>query len=324
MDVVCIGLLVCDIIAKPVERTIFAKDLVRPDFFKILPGGDSLNAAVNMSKLGLDVALVGVVGKDPLGEFLLEEASSNGVNIKGVVKSEKFATSTSLVIVEECGERHFVYYGEANDNLSIEDIDFDCISDTKIVHIGSAMALKTMDGSGIANLFKWAKASGKITSMDVTFDSSGKWLEKIEEALYFTDIFMPSYNEAKMISGADSTSGMRDFFKNYGLKVLAVKLGEKGCYVTDFNNEYHINVIDNINVVDTTGAGDAFVSGFLTGMIKELNLYECGLLGNSVAAHCVTEIGATSGTKSLSNTLDFIKNNLQYFNNIQLSFLGNC
>jgi len=309
MDVACIGLMVCDIIIKPVDKTVFDVDATQLDTLKIASGGDALNVASNMSRLGLDVGLVGKVGNDVFGEYLINQAAKSGINTCGVKKSDNCTTSTSIVMVDKTGERYFAYYSEANDSLSVDDIDFDYLSGAKIVHLGSAMALPGLDGAGIEELFKRAKASGAATSMDVTWDFTGSWLGKIENALKYTDIFMPSYNEAKLISNRETPEEMEEFFRCCGIKIFAVKLGSKGCFVTDFKDRHYIKTFDNVKVVDTTGAGDAFVSGFLTGISKNWDIYRCGIFGNAVASNCVMEIGATSGVKSFDEIIRFINDN---------------
>jgi sugar/nucleoside kinase (ribokinase family) len=309
MDVLSVGLMVCDIIAKPVGRDVFDVDSSRIDALKIASGGDALNAAVNMAKLGLRVGLAGRVGCDMMGDFLLREAARHGVNTDLVVKAKNVSTSTSIVLVEECGERHFAYYGRANDSLAPGDIDEKALREARIVHVGSAMALAGLDGPGLAELFRKAKAAGALTSMDVTWDSSGRWLAKIDEALHFTDIFMPSLAEARLIAGKDSPEEMERFFRGYGLRALAVKLGSEGCFVTDFRDRHAIPAFRVPGVLDTTGAGDAFAAGFLAGTVRGMGLRDRGVLGSAVAAQCVTQVGATAGTKNWEETMEFIRNN---------------
>lgn len=301
--------MVCDIIIKPVDQRIFETDSTKLDTLKITPGGDALNAAINMAQLGLDAALIGKVGADIFGEYLTREAEKSGVDTNGIVKSDDSPTSTSIVMVDHSGERYFAYYGKTNDSLSLADIKFDRLKTAKIVHLGSAMALASLDGPSISELFKRAKTLGAITSMDVTWDSTGKWLAKIEEALSYTDIFMPSFTEAKLISKKETPEEIAGFFEKYGIKTLAIKLGSKGCYVTDFREGYYLKPFDKVKVVDTTGAGDAFVSGFLTGIVKGWDCYQCGVFGNAVAANCIMEIGATAGIKSFDKIMKFINEN---------------
>lgn len=307
MDVACIGLMVCDIIIGPVDKTVFDVDSTRLGALTVASGGDALNTAINLAKLGLKVGMVGKVGNDIFGGYLIGQANHHGVDTYAVKKAERCATATSIVMVDQTGERHFAYYGEANDNLQLHDVDFDRIKDAKIVHLGSAMALQGLDGPGVAELFKRIKASGAVTSMDVTWDSAGKWLEKIEDALFYTDIFMPSYNEARIISGKETPQEMEEFFKPYGIKILVIKLGAQGCFVTDFITGRRINTYQNVKAIDTTGAGDAFVAGFLTGITKKWDIFQCGLFGNAVASNCVMAVGATTGIKSMGHILKFME-----------------
>jgi len=307
IDVLCIGLMVCDIIAKPVGKEIFDIDSHRVDTLNVASGGDAFNAAVNISKLGMNAALLGKIGNDMMGDFLSGQAESHGIDTKYIKRSEGMPTSTSIVLVESDGERHFAYHGEANDALSQNDIDDSTLESARIVHYGSAMALAGLDGKSISEIFKKAKNVGAITSMDVTWDSTGQWLKKIEDALMYTDIFMPSIQEAKLISGSQSPEEIADFFKEYAIKTLVIKMGEEGCYITDFKQNFTIPAFCEVDIVDTIGAGDAFVSGFLVGILQDFDLYECGILGNAVAASCVTQAGATTGVKSWCETLEFIE-----------------
>lgn len=304
IDILCIGLMVCDLIIKPVDKSIFDVDSISLDGFDIAAGGDALNASINLANLGINTSLIGKVGNDFSADFLINKASKSGVNVEKIIRTNQYTTSTSVVMIDKDSERHFAYYGKCNNDLGIDDIDTNLIKQAKIVHVGSAMALEKLDGNGIAELFKIAKKYGKTTSMDVTWDSSGLWLEKIKEALYYTDIFLPSYEEAKMISNKEDLNEIKDYFKQFNISTFGIKLGSKGCYVTDFKEEHYIKAKLTSGVVDTTGAGDAFVSGFLAGMIKGLDIYNCGRLGSDIAAKCITKIGATTWTEFYDNNLD--------------------
>ena len=111
--------------------------------------------------------------------------------------------------------------------------------------------------------------------------------------------FSPNENELKLLTGKEYREGSKVLLKE-GAKIVAVKLGKKGCYVTD-GKESHLIEPFEVEVVDTTGAGDAFCAGFLYGLIKGKDLYECGKLGNFVASKCITKIGARDGLPKLSD-----------------------
>jgi len=276
------------------------------DTLKVASGGDSLNAAVNMSKLGLNVALVGKTGKDMMGDFLYNAAMQSGINTSYIKQCKELTTATSIVLVEPNGERHFAVAGDANNALTPDDIPDDVLESAKIVHLGSSMALLGLEGKVLAGVFKKARAAGAKTSMDVTWDGSGKWLARIEEALYHTDYFMPSLQEAQLISGKQTPEEIAEFFKKFNIKTLVVKLSEEGCFVTDYKQSFTIPAFKVENAVDTTGAGDAFVSGFLAASLRGNDLYQCGVIGNATAAFCVQEPGATTGVKNWDETITYI------------------
>jgi ribokinase len=104
---------------------------------------------------------------------------------------------------------------------------------------------------------------------------------------------------------ADYRKGAEAMLKK-GAKVVAVKLGSRGCYVADGRRSYNVEAF-KVNVISTTGAGDAFCAGFLYGLIKHKSLEECGRIGNFVASRCITKMGARVG---LPNLEDLAKNHL--------------
>jgi ribokinase len=111
---------------------------------------------------------------------------------------------------------------------------------------------------------------------------------------------MPNSRETALLTGEeDPAKGARKLLK-LGIKIVAVKLGSRGCYVTDGKEEHHVEAF-KVPVVDTTGAGDAFCAGFLYGLIHKKSLYDCGRLGNFVASRCIMKVGARTGLPRLED-----------------------
>jgi len=110
---------------------------------------------------------------------------------------------------------------------------------------------------------------------------------------------MPSEIEINLLTGKGYREGANLLLKE-GVKIVAVKLGDKGCYVTN-GRENHLIKPFKVKVVDTTGAGDAFCAGFIYGLLRGKSLRECGLLGNFVASKCLTKMGAREGLPKISD-----------------------
>jgi len=161
-----------------------------------------------------------------------------------------------------------------------------------------------LDGEPTAKLLKKAKEMGLTTSLDTAWDASGKWLKSIEPVFPYLDIFLPSIEEARMISGRKEPSEIASFFLEKGVKVIALKMGKDGSYLRTEKEEYFFPPY-SVNVVDATGAGDAYVAGFLAGLVRKWDWKRIGQLANAAGALCTTGIGASAGIKNWEETLRF-------------------
>ena len=308
-DVLCVGLMVGDIIVSPVGKTIMEADTCPIERIGYFTGGDALNTAVALSRLGKKVKAAGVVGTDPMGNLIMENARCEHVDMGGVTVQTAVPTATSVILVEESGERHFAYYGGANE-LFAENMVADAdIMAARVVHVGSAMQLPALDGDGLARLFERAKGMKKLTSFDCSFAKDGVWLPKIEQALHFTDIFIPSYDEAVAVTGQTEPREMARFLAGYGLRVFGVKLGSKGSWLTDFTHEYRLGVFPADPVVDTTGAGDCFMAGFLSVYPESGDVREAGIFAAATSKFCVEATGAATNIPSIETVNRYIANN---------------
>jgi sugar/nucleoside kinase (ribokinase family) len=266
---------------------------------RISTGGDALNVAVTLSKLGVTAYLCGLVGRDANGDFIVKQMEALGVDVRGVSRHPDIGTVVSYILIEGGGERHFAVYNELSAVLNYTDIPGCLIEEADLVYFGSAMCMEAMDRGGTALLFKRAHELGKITAVDtagVDFSrGSDYWLKLLDPMLKETDIFVPSYDEAVLLTGQKELRQIKEVLGAYGLKILVVKLGAKGCYVTDFKDEWTIPAFSEFKPVDTTGAGDSFTGGFIRGFLAGWPPDTAAVFANAVAGFNVTKLGATGG-----------------------------
>lgn len=300
MDFLCIGQMVADILIKPMDVLDFSVDTNKVEFITLKGGGDSYNVATALAKLGGNVAFAGKCGIDSLGDFLCNTAVENNIDISLVTRSSEVATSSVVIPINSKGERVFFNYGGANDKLSVNDLDLSCLNKgCKIVHIGGSFSLPMIDGEGASYIFKLARENHVITSLDVTWDTTGRWLSVIEPCFKYLDYFIPSLYEARKITGEDEPEKIAEFLMRRGVKNVILKMGAEGCYINDGNNSFRLPALP-VEVVDTTGAGDCFVAGFLTGLSKSWSLERCARFASLVAAGCLTQVGATTGVPTFA------------------------
>lgn len=307
-DILCVGQLVADILVHDVDQISFDVDTRRVDQIVIESGGDCLNTAIALRKLGADVGCIGILGEDPLGDYLHGVLGDNRIDDQGIVFDNACATSSVVVLINQKGERVFLYYGGANDILTFDKVDQDMVKAAKIVHVGGAYLLPRFDGNGARDLFKLAQAEDAFTTMDVTWDTTGRWMKIIEPCLPYLDLFMPSINEAKEICQTTEVEKMAEVLKGKGVKNVIIKMGKDGSYVDAFGQAYQQNPY-HVPVVDTTGAGDSFVAGVLYGLSQGWEIGAITQFASAVSAHCIQALGATNGIPSHEMIFHFMNDN---------------
>ncbi|HKZ94415.1 MAG TPA: carbohydrate kinase family protein [Candidatus Bathyarchaeia archaeon] len=258
------------------------------------PGGSAANTIVGLARLGAKTGFIGKIASDHEGELLLHDFRSEGVNVEGVVIAEHGRSGTVEAFVDKKGERALYVHPSVNDTLEFKDVDLKYAEQTEFLHLTS------MDNKPFQAQKKLVE---ELLNVKVSFDPgeiyAKKGLTKLRPIIKRSLVVMPSENELRMLAEKDFKNGAAALLKE-GAKIVAVKLGEKGCYVTN-GSESHLIPPFKTKVVDTTGAGDAFCAGFLYGLIKNKDLYACGRLGNFVASKCIAKVGARTGLPRASD-----------------------
>ena len=306
-EVACVGILCADVLAKPVDKLPEKGKLEVIDTLQLQVGGCATNAAIGLSKMGIKTALIGKVGDDGFGRFLQEVLKSKKVDISGLKVDGGVPTSASVVTISRDGERSILHCLGSNSRFSFEDVNTEIVRNSKILFIAGTFLMPEFDGEGTERLVKLAVDSGVICCMDTAWDSSGQWMDKIKDSLAYLDWFLPSYEEARELSKEDKPEDMARLFQTKGVKNVVVKLGKNGCYVKPDSKEgFYAPTYNDVQVVDTSGAGDSFCAGFLTGLVKGWDLKTCAKFANAVGSHCVMEIGTTTGIKPMHEIFHFL------------------
>ncbi len=306
MDVLCLGIFVVDVIARPIDKFPEKGKLELFDELELHTGGCANNTAIGLAKLGISVGGMGKIGQDGFGDFVLRTLDENGVDTLGMVRDANANTSCTFVMVASDGERTFFHYMGANAALSATDIRLDLIKECKILHIAGSLLMPKFDGEPTAHLLRQAKAAGVTTSLDTVWDATGNWLKTLEPCLPYVDIFLPSIEEAKQLTGLDSPPEIAKFLMDYGIQTVGLKMGERGSYVRTKGEELYAPAYQ-VDVVDATGAGDAYVAGFLAGTVMGWDMKRTIELAAATGAACVTAMGTTTGIQNLEETLKFIR-----------------
>ena len=305
--VVCLGIMVADVVGRPLRTLPAPGRLVLGDEMSLHTGGCAVNTAIGLARLGVPVQVIGKIGLDPFGDFLLRQLDGQSVGTRGVSRDPEIGTSTTMVMVDPDGERRFVHYMGANARLTLDDVDWGIIESASILHVAGALVLPGIDGQPTAELLQRAQAAGVMTFLDTVWDDTGRWMDLLGPCLPHVDYFVPSLAEAQALTGLDDPEDVARALLDRGVGTVGLKMGADGCLVMSDAGEVLRVPAFEVDAVDATGAGDAFAAGFIAGVWRGWSLERTARFGNAAGALCVTGVGAAGGVRSLPETLAFME-----------------
>ena len=302
--IVCLGVLVADVVAKPIDALPKRGTLELIERVELHIGGNAANSAASVAKLGLPVQLVGKVGTDNFGEFLTGALARAGVNTEAVARAASAPTSVSLVTVHSDAERSFLHAAGANATLSAEDVDWAQLERARYFHVAGLQLLPRLEGAGVARVLAEAQRRGMVTMLDTVMNPRSPGWSGLEPALAHLDWFVPSVDEIRQLSGKDTIPEQIAFCRVFNPKLnMAIKVGGEGCWIAEAGHEPVRVPAPRVTVIDTLGAGDAWCAGFLAGLSYQMKPLEAAALANKVGAACVQALGATTGIPRLETLI---------------------
>ncbi|MBP2642652.1 MAG: PfkB domain protein [Firmicutes bacterium] len=299
LDVICVGAAIVDIPLQPVSKNIFDIESYPLNKIAMTIGGDAINEATIISRLGYKVALMSRVGKDVPGDFIINACKEDNIDIRSLHVDPDIDTSINVGLVTEDGERTFVT--NRNGSLwrtTIEDVDFSRFHKARLLSMASIFNNPLINGPALVKIFQVARENNMIICADMIKSRLGEGLEDISEALSYLDYFFPNYDEACLLTGKTDLDDIAGVFLGCGVKNVVIKTGKKGCFIKNSRERYAVAAYKNAKAVDTIGAGDNFVAGFITAILDGLPLEDCGKFANVAASISVESVGATTGVQS--------------------------
>jgi len=301
LDAVIAGLAVVDVLGRPVRFSALPKPggLQFLDSMTMSTGGNVANVGIDLSKLGFQVAAITRIGNDALGRFLLHEFKQHRLGTRGVRVDRTAQTSSTFVAIGTDGERTFLHTRGCLANFCISDVleNLSLVRRAKIFAFGYLGLLPEME-EDFETLFRTIK---RKTGASILLDTGGNprtQPQRLASFIRYIDYFIPSYEEAVLLTGRKKPEDIIRYLYDKGApNVVGVKMGARGCFIATSQGTEHIPAVPVKRVVDTTGAGDAFVAGFLASIIRGFNPFEAAQIGNAVAAECITAVGASSAIK---------------------------
>jgi sugar/nucleoside kinase (ribokinase family) len=263
-------------------------------------------AAIAAAKMGLKTRAVGGVGKDLMGDWVMQRLRDFKVDTKMMQREQAWKTSSSIVTTRRDGSRPALHMKGATGSFTVADKDFDKATDAKVFHLGGVGLMDAMDGDANARLMRHAKQRGCITTVDI-FAGSADDLPDVAAVLPYTDYFMPSIEEARALSGLEDLADCTKFFHDRGVACCVFTLGGDGAYYSHTNGtRFKIPAFD-IQVKCTCGCGDAFDAGYAVALVKGFDPETSVRFAQATSALNATGLGSQAGVESFEHTLNFMK-----------------
>ena len=305
-DITIIGNSVIDVLAKPINAKVFETGSQPVEQIKLAFGGDALNEAVVLTRLGKKVDLLSKVGKDEAGSRVLSFLKDSGISVDKIIVEDEIDTSVNVVLIDEQGERYFLTNPAGSQRKLTEDDIYPYLDSAKdIVSFASIFVSPLLDIPAMTRLFRRIKEKqDRILVADLTKPKNGESLEDLKVLLPYVDYILPNEEEIALLTGVHDPSVNAELLVEAGVSCVVIKCGSKGCLIRTGKEMYHIPAYPVENCIDTTGAGDSFAAGFLWALSEGMPLMKCGCFACAAASCTVECVGATDGVVSLETPLD--------------------
>jgi sugar/nucleoside kinase (ribokinase family) len=303
-QVACIGILVADLFAPPLPRLPAAGELLKVDEFLLSTGGCAANTGIDLIRLGVPTTVIGKVGQDLFGDFVVADLARHGLDTAGIRRSAQ-GTSRTVILPVRGEDRRYIHAVGANADFTLADVDWALVMQARVLYVGGYMLLPGLDATSLAGLFAAAQQAGVKTVLDVAGVTPDA-LHEVAKLLPHVDVFLPNHDEACILTGAGDPAQQAAAFLDLGVGIAGITLGGDGAYVRSRQASVRAAAYP-VEVVDPSGGGDAFDAGFIVGMLEGWDLAQTVAFASAAGALACTALGCTAGLRTRAETELFIR-----------------
>ncbi|MFK5977371.1 MAG: sugar kinase [Rhizobiaceae bacterium] len=300
-DVSIIGLYILDVLGRPVTRIPDGGNVEFIEEIKLTVAGTAGGTVVDAAKLGLNSLAVGAVGDDEKADWVLLTLEKHGVDISTMQRLSGVPTSATILNIRPNGDRPALHMRGASDHFEVPETMYDQVFDAPIIHLGGTGLLQKLDGKPSEILLAEAKRRG----LTVTFDLIGtdeNTIKIVKPLLPYIDYFMPSIEEARDLTQKKTVDDCAAELMNAGANACVFTLGPDGAYFADREGTRKLSPAYDIEVVDTTGCGDAFDAGFITALHHKMDIDTALRFAQACGALVASGLGSDAGIVSFEDT----------------------
>lgn len=291
-----LGAHIVDVLGRPVSEIPAGQGSARLTEIRMTAAGAAGGTAVDLARLGGTVRSLGAVGADNLGRFLLDQLVSVGIDITRMVVVPEIQTSATILPIRANGERPALHVPGATAALSAAHVPTSQIEGADFLHVGGPDALGSFSADVLPGLLRSARAAGTVTSADLLSTVRAGARQALSEVLAQVEHLLINAEQASALTGLTDAPDAALALLNDGPQVVVVTTGNRGGVLADPDGWFSFPAMD-VEVVDTTGCGDAFSAGYLRALSLGWPPREACGLGSA----CASLVAATLGSDGLTD-----------------------
>ena len=305
MDIVFIGSAILDSIIKGFDPKPVSSAGYRAESGTLNAGGEAVNGSIAAAKLGMKTAILCSLGNDDAGGIIEAALLKHGVDTSRIAKSDERPTPVTTIFVAEDGNRMSITNSAHKNNFHPERYEAS-FTDAKAIVVGSLFRAPFNDVQVVNDVVRAAAANGVLVFADTKLPNFAVLsLDDLADSLPYVDFITPNESEARYYTGEEDHEKMADVFLSKGVRNVIIKLGGKGCFFKNSTESIYLPAF-SIDTVDATGAGDNFLAGFASEMIRGSSVRDALTFACACGAICSTAVGSGTALESREQVLDFI------------------
>jgi sugar/nucleoside kinase (ribokinase family) len=298
-----------DIFASPIARLPKPGELVLSDRIAIFPGGNALNTAIALRRLGENVAVAGSIGDDTLGRLLLDQIQAQGLDIRGVRREPTGRTASTFILRAEGEDRRFVHSLGVEATFSGVHVSPELIPDNGIMLVGGYLKLGAWDDNVLADLMRHAHRHNCTVVLNICIaQDSGVDPCRCLSLLEHVDVFVPNEDEARILTSETLPALQAKTLRRAGARMVVITRGANGLFANDGERTVEMGIFQ-VPLVDPSGCGDCFNAGLITGLLRGWDIVHTLEFASAVGAIGATALGCTDGVPSFASVENFLKDN---------------
>jgi sugar/nucleoside kinase (ribokinase family) len=309
MDVACLGILVADIFIEPVDQLPAPGELRTTERLLFSPGGCAANVANNLRRLNRTVSIIGRVGQDSLGSFVVSSLKNEGVATEHI-RYSSHPTSATVIVNVRGEDRRYLHCIGANGEFSAADFNVETLMGVQVLYVGGYLAMPAFEPADLAQVLRYAKSQGLTTVLDVVLPFGMRDpAAALAPVLPFADYFLPNEDEARLLTGEEDVHRQAAALARHNQRIsLVVTRGAKGSIAWRNGEMIEVPAFP-MRSVDESGAGDAFASGIIVGILEGWPL-DCVLrFASAVGGSCTRELGCSAGVFGFEQACEYLRAN---------------